>query len=552
MLAPSTDRTEAWPPDYVETYIWRQRQLQAMRTDPVMLAGAKEYYRDHPADFIDHWCDTFDPRNAGSGKLARMPFKLFQRQRDLVEFLEACRKGEANGAISKCRDMGATWVACSYSVWLWLFINDSAVGWGSRKEDLVDKLGDTSSIFEKIRRLTLGLPRVFWPAGLSQKDHMTYMRMINPENGNTIIGETGDNIGRGGRTSIYFKDESAHYPRPELIEAALGDNTRVQIDISSVNGPGTVFDRKCENGIDWEPGREVSRTRANVFAMDWWHHPEKTQAWYDERREAAKNNGLLHVHAQEVDRNPMSAVLGTIIPAEWVAAALDADEALGFTDDGMWLASLDVADGGIDTNAFLKRKGVVLKDIQEWGEVDTGKTTRRAVAGCEGLGSMQCQYDCIGVGAGVKAEANRLAEDDATKDRMKPIRFVPWNAGAAVYKPDENVIKGDKNTPLNKDFFSNFKAQAWWSLRRRCEKTYRARHEGIVYPSDELISIPSKHPLARKLCKELSQPTKKYDSKMRLVVDKTPDGMRSPNLADGCVILYFPAKGGPLPLDLWV
>jgi hypothetical protein len=55
-----------------------------------------------------------------------------------------------------------------------------------------------------------------------------------------LICEAGDNIGRGGRTLVYFKDESAHYEHPDLIEAALGDNTNVQIDISSVNGLGKL------------------------------------------------------------------------------------------------------------------------------------------------------------------------------------------------------------------------------------------------------------------------------------------------------------------------
>jgi phage terminase large subunit len=65
--------------------------------------------------------------------------------------------------------------------------------------------------------------------------HMSYMRIVNPENGATITGEAGDNIGRGGRKTIYFKDESAHYERPDKIEASLSENTRVQMDISSAS-----------------------------------------------------------------------------------------------------------------------------------------------------------------------------------------------------------------------------------------------------------------------------------------------------------------------------
>jgi phage terminase large subunit len=133
-------------------------------------------------------------------------------------------------------------------VWLWLYWPGAAVGWGSRKEQLVDKIGDPDSIFEKMRIIIRNCPGSCCPPGFDADDHMPYMKIVNPETGATITGEAGDNIGRGGRKLIYFKDESAHYERPEKIEAALADNTNVQIDISSVNGLGNVFHRRREAG----------------------------------------------------------------------------------------------------------------------------------------------------------------------------------------------------------------------------------------------------------------------------------------------------------------
>ena len=196
---PSTAKPPAWPPNYVKLWKWRQRQLEKFAANPALITGAKEYYRTRPAEFIGDWCDTFDPRNAGGDLPARLPFVLFPKQRELIDFLMACLEGEASGLVEKCRDMGATWLCCAFSVWLWLFWPGVAVGWGSRKEQLVDKIGDPDSIFQKMRVLVLGLPKVFWPEGFSPKDHMTYMKFINPENDATITGEAGDNIGRGGR-----------------------------------------------------------------------------------------------------------------------------------------------------------------------------------------------------------------------------------------------------------------------------------------------------------------------------------------------------------------
>ena len=42
---------------------------------------------------------------------------------------------------------------------------------------------------------------------------------------------------------------------------------------------------------------------------------------------------------------------------------------------------------------------------------------------------------------------------------------------------------------LNRDFFANLKAQSWWSLRQRFERTYRAVVRGIEVDPDSIISL---------------------------------------------------------------
>jgi len=537
-----------WPPNYLTVWQTRQNRLLALRAAPDLWVGAFEYYRTHPVDFINDFCDTYDPRNAGRDKPSYMPFILFPRQVQLVEFLLATLTGEESGLVEKARDMGATWVCAAFSVWLWRFYPGAAVGWGSRKEQLVDKLGDPDSIFEKIRIIIRRLPREFWPCGFIETDHMAYMRVVNPETGSTITGEAGDNIVRGGRKLIYFKDESAHYERPEKIEASLSDNTRVQIDLSSVNGLGNVFHRKREAGEEWTGGAAI-KNKTNVFIMDWRDHPEKDDAWYQKRKNKAEADGLYHIFAQEVDRNYAAAVDGIIIPAEWVNAAIDAHIKLNFEPTGTCVAGLDVADEGGDKNAITIRKGAVLLNMDDWGEGDTGKTTRRAVAMCEGLGPVALQYDSIGVGAGVKSEANRLKAENL----LKPgITFTAWAAGAGVQNPEQHVVPGDKDTPLNKDMYANLKAQAWWELRLRFERTYKAVAEGVMYSPDELISLPSHLPKLRQLQKELSQATAGRSSgAMKLVVNKTPEGTRSPNLADSVVMAYYPLVAKLATVRMW-
>lgn len=541
----------AWPPDYTRTYEWRQRTLRGLRDSPAAMKGARDYYRSHPADFIDHWCDTYDPRNAGTDKPTIMPMRLFKRQREFIDFLEACRKGEGHGLVEKCRDMGATFCASGYSVWLWLLLDGAAVGWGSRKEELVDKLGDPKSVFEKIRCIVTRLPREFLPAGYVPREHSSYMRLVNPETGATITGEAGDNIGRGGRTLMYFKDESAHYEHAELIEAALSDNTRVQIDISSVNGLGNVFHRRREAGTEWHHGGDVSKIHANVFIMDWRDHPEKSQEWYDMRHAKAEADGLLHVLAQEIDRNYAASVTGTVIPIEWIRAAIDADQKLGFPDEGTCGAGLDVADndGTGDRNAFAGRKGPVLKVALEWGDRDTAVTARKAIELAEAMGGdLAIQYDCIGVGSGVKAETNRLDDEGLMPDG---VRLVAWDAGHSPQNPGDHIIPEDDETPTNGDFFANLKAQGWWELRRRFEKTWRAVTQGRQYSPDELISLPSSLPNIRQIEKELAQPTIKKGASLKMVIDKTPKGTRSPNIGDAIMMAYWPMEEWEPPVAVF-
>lgn len=548
---------EDWPPNYPAVYRWRSKVLKQLISDPKTLKAAKVYYSTHPAEFIMDWMDTYDPRksptNANPALRGEkwMPFVFFKRQKDVIDFFESCSHDQTSGLVEKCRDFGLTWLACGYSVWRWLFIKNDAIGWGSRKETLVDKPGDPDSIFEKIRLMLKRLPRIWLPAGFSWGRNSTYMKLLNPENGAIIAGEAGDNIGRGGRKSIMLLDEAAHLERPEKVEAALGDNTNVRIDISSVNGVGNVFHRRRENGVIWSP--EITSYPfgfVRVFVADWRDHPLKTQEWYDARKARYEREGMAHIFAQEVDRNYAAAVSNTVIPYQWVEASIDAHIKLPWFAEALeahkddWYAGLDVADEGNDRNALTLRQWVIWREVQEWGERDPGISARKAVLACrEHKGHICCQYDCIGVGSGVKTEYNRLTTDEGVISAHE-IPFIPWNAGASVLNPFDRIIPDDNESLQNKDFFDNLKAQAWWSIRTRFYKTFKAVIEGVRYNPNELISIDSRITLLEQLKKELIQPTVGHSSRLKLLIEKKPDGMRSPNLADSGVMAFFPVTDG--------
>lgn len=534
-----------WPPNYTSVLKKRQKLYRSIKRDPRLIEGLKKYYSCRPLEFINDWCITYDPRNAASEKPTIMPFTTFKRQEEFISFLTSLIEEQESGLVEKTRDIGATWLCCAYSIWLWLFIPGSSVGWGSRKESLVDKLGDPDSIFEKMRMILKYLPYFMEPKGWDQKKYSSYMKLINPENGSTITGEAGDNIGRGGRKLIYFKDESAHYERPELIEAALSHNTNVQVDLSSVNGSANIFARKRFSGVEWEEDSHLPPGIVRVFIFDWRHHPLKTQEWYNKTRSKAEREGLLHLFASETDRDYVASVDNIVIPSKFIKAAIGADKVLGLNGEvtsGVVLSALDVADEGGDKNVFTLRRGLKCFQSTSWSRGDTGETTKKAVSLMVQTGCKELQYDCIGVGSGVKATVNLLKQMAKEEDVIQSLKFVKWNAGINPIFKDQRIVKGDKDTPKNSEFFSNLKAQAWWNVRTRFEKTYQRIVKGIECEDDELIVLDENMEGLEELVKELSQPTYSTNNKGKLVIDKKPNGTKSPNRADSFIMCFFPMR----------
>ena len=532
-------------PDYRQCYIDRINLLNRMRTDRAIVPVLKKYYETNPVAFILDWCFTYDPRNVGTEYPPNMPFCVFERQIDMVQFVYEALEDKEKGLWEKSRDYGATFIAAALSVWCWLYRPGSSVGWGSRKETLVDKLGDPDSIFEKIRQIIRALPPELRPVGYREKDHLTFMKCINPENGATITGEAGDNIGRGGRKSIYFLDEAAHVDRPELIEASLSANTNVRIDISSVNGVGNVFYRNRKAGLEWEPGKKIPRGKLRVMVLDWRDHPAKNDEWYEREKKSFAEKGLQHIFAQEVDRDYAAAVQGVLIKADWVRAAFDAfrdvewRKANGLlTPHGKRVAGQDAADGGEDASALAIMHGVFITYLQ----LDHRSAELAAPGMLLNANMQQCDdywYESIGVGTGVKVAAHNM---------KSTLRFTakPWVPNAKVVDPLGDIIAGtkpgDKDRKCNRDYFRDYKAQSSWALRMRFKRIYEWYREGKPQDPDEIILIDPEMENAQRLEAELSQPTYSSNGAGKIVIDKAPNGTKSPNLFDAVVIASSPKR----------
>jgi hypothetical protein len=60
------------------------------------------------------------------------------------------------------------------------------------------------------------------------------------------------------------------------------------------------------------------------------------------------------------------------------------------------------------------------------------------------------------------------------------------------------------------------------------------------YPYSELISLDSKMPLLHQVIDEIAQPTIGQGQDLRMIINKKPDGTKSPNLGDSAVMAFFP------------
>lgn len=522
-------------PDYMQVFEWRMERLQRIRQNCECLPVLKAFYRDNPAQFIIDWGMTVDPRNVERGLPARIPFLLFPKQEEWIEwFVERWRSGEP-GITEKTRDMGMSWLTVGMASSLCLFNRGVFAGFGSRKEEYVDKIGSPKSLFDKARNFISLLPAEF-RGGWSVKQHAPHMRILFPDTESAMTGEAGDGIGRGDRTSFYIVDESAFLERPYLVDASLSATTNCRQDVSTPNGMANSFAERRHSG------------KIQVFTFHWRDDPRKDDAWYAKQVE---NLDPVTV-AQEIDINYSASVEGVLIPSAWVQAAIDAHVVLGIKPTGQRMGALDVADEGKDTNAFTARHGFLLEDVDEWSGKgdDIFGTVQKAFLICDKQNLELFRFDSDGLGAGARGDA-RVINEQRRATRQRQISATPFRGSGSPANPDAEAVKGEygQNGRLNKDFFANAKAQSWWRLRTLFQNTYRAVKEGMNYNPDEIISISGTLAKKNKLIVELSQPTYSVNGVGKIVVDKKPDGTKSPNLADSVMIAYAPME--TTSMDVW-
>lgn len=364
-----------WSVNASEVFAERAAKLKALRADVSLLSAFFVHYKTNPKDFINDWGCTIDPRL----DTPLVPFILFPKQEEFIDWLYDSFLNRKDGEVLKARDAGATWLAGAFSAWAIIFYPNTSIGFGSRKQDLVDKRGDMDSIFEKIDSFIQYLPAEFKPK--SYERHL--MKIINNDNGAAITGEAGDNIGRGGRNRMYFVDEAAFIERPETMDAALSMNTDIRIEISTPNGTGNPFYRKVHSG------------EYRVFQFNWRDDPRKDDEWY--REQVRKRDKV--IVAQEVDCDFEASTADNFIDGGLVRDAMS--RFIDFEVVGTKVMGVDPARFGDDRSVISMRQG----RVWHWSKIEVKRDLMHLVGVVSRLIEQHWPdavfIDLVGIGAGV-------------------------------------------------------------------------------------------------------------------------------------------------------
>ena len=510
---------------YQSIFAWRVERLVEIEADAELEAALRVHYRTHPWDFINDWGVTFDPRNLERDLLAMIPMRLWPKQTEYLKWIYGSWRQQRRGLVEKSRDCGVTWLSAGFAGTMWLFWPEFTCRFGSRKEDLVDRRGDMDSIFEKLWYFLSNVPPVFKPEGFSERCR-AHMRIINPANGAAVTGEAGDDIGRGGRTSLAFIDEAAFIDHQQQVDNALSQTTNCQIDISTPNGTGNSFYNK----------RQKFNNTDRLFIFDWRDDPRKDEAWYERQREELDDVTV----AQEIDRDYEASQEDAFIPAKWIKAAIDAHLRLGFEPEGIRITGFDPADVG-DAKGIVNRHGSVFTEAEQKKTGDITHALHWAYEHADKHRADALVYDGDGMGAPVI----KVSLEGKAVGRYKVLAF---HGSGGVKNPGRGVKRGKpprQGDKPNIDKYLNFRAQAWSWLRDRFEKTFEAIQQAeaghiVRADPDDLVSIDSQCKDLHVLVAELSRPKRIYSRNGKIQVEAKSDmkrrGVDSPNLADAAVM----------------
>lgn len=499
-------------------------QDQKQKREVIAKRGGWQAERERCAADIFYWWEnylwTYNPRTVpGGAPMGYLRFDLWPKQREMVTWLQERFKASEEGLIEKSRDTGASYVCLAVALWHWCFVPGFKATFGSNLEKNVDTIGNLDSLFEKLRMMLRRLPEEMLPVGFVFERHSKSKNLENPETGATITGEGGDNMGRGGRSTVYFLDEAAHIERAEKVEAALSGNTDCVIWISSVNGMGNLFARKRHSILDAH----------QIFRMHWRDDPRKTEEWA-RKKEASFSDPT--TWASEYDIDYSASVEGICIPALWVESA----KRLKALEPRLKASAVSVLGGDVGAgkakSVVIPRRGPIIEPPRSRRDPDTTETALWMLGIAEEIGAATLNFDAPGVGAGVSSTL--------MKNPKAGLKVVPVNTGLP---PSERKWPDGRTS---EEMFGNMKAEIWWLGRTAMQRTHEhvlfleGKEGGREHPISDLLALPSGDKESDQLCLELSLVKWGRNERGKIVIEKKEElrrrGISSPDYADAFML----------------
>ena len=250
--------------------------------------------------FINNFGWTYAPKLIVNNKSSKhLPFILFEFQENAIRwFIDRIEKGE-DAFAEKSRDMGASWIFFVYiSLWYWLFRDGTNILMGSYKEMLVDDK-TIDSLFGKLDYALDGLPKWMMPKGYNRNKHRTKLKLVRPDNGNVITGDTmNPNFGRGSRKTAILFDELGFWDYAKDAWEGCADSTNCRLANSTPNG--------------YNYYAMLREMPISIHTMHWREHPLKDDEWYSYEKMTRTPESL----AQEVDISYSKSLEGKVYP-DW-------------------------------------------------------------------------------------------------------------------------------------------------------------------------------------------------------------------------------------------
>lgn len=486
--------------------------------------GWEEEKKRCAADIVywfDKWVWTYDPRLVGRPGGAYVQFKLWPKQRDVVRWILDRVRAPEEGLIEKSRDTGATYLTAGVALHQWLFNPGFKATFGSRKVDYVDKKDNPDSIFAKLRIMMRRLPPEMMPEGFNWSQHDNYMRISNPETGSVISGEGGEDMGRGGRSSMYVVDEAAFVPNADAVEKALSGNTDCVLWVSSVNGMGNLFARK----------RHSIMKPHQIMRLHWRDDPRKTEEWAQAKQKSFSDPTTW---ASEYDIDYSASVEGICIPALWVESAkrlLSLEPRVRPSNEV--ILGGDVG-AGKAKSVVVPRRGPIVEKPRSRGTPDTTDTAHWMLDIARELTAAKLNFDAPGVGAGVSSTLMH--------NPLPGLAVTAVNTGT----PPSQAVWPDGRT--SEEMFANQKAEIWWMARTAAQRTHEhvlyleGKEGGKEHPLTDLLALPSGDKDSDQLCLEMSLVKWERNERGKIMIEKKESlkrrGINSPDYADGLMLTF--------------